>query len=126
MSIIRPSGETSDILSFPATELARLIKTRELSAKELISASLVRATAADDRFNAFTQIFRDESLAVAETADKAIASGKATGPLFGVPSSIKDFTPTKNQQTQARANQGGAHRPTRPPTDKTSSQTTST
>ena len=99
MSNIRSVGESNDILSYPATKLASLVKARELSVKELISASLERATAVDEQFNAFTQIFSEESLAAAELADKAIASGKGVGALFGVPISIKDFTPTEGQLT---------------------------
>lgn len=99
MSNLRLASESNNILSYPATRLANLVKARELSVKELICASLERATAVDEQFNAFTQIYTEESLAAAELADKAIATGKEVGPLFGVPISIKDFTPTKGQLT---------------------------
>ena len=99
MSKISVVSEQNEFLSYPATRLASLLKSRELSVKELVSASLERANAVDDKFNAFTQIFSEESLVEAELADKAIAAGKAVGALFGVPISIKDFTPSKDQLT---------------------------
>ncbi|MEP2630029.1 MAG: amidase [Hyphomicrobiales bacterium] len=93
------SDSPADFLSFPASRLAELIKAREISVKEVVASSLERAAIVQAEFNSFTRIFNDESIEAAERADKAIASGAELGPLFGVPISIKDFTPTEGQLT---------------------------
>ncbi len=96
---IKKAPDSNEFLGFSTSKLTALVQARELSIKELISASLERAAAVDKTFNAFTQIFYDESLKAAEQADKNVASGKNTGPLYGIPVSIKDFTPTRDQLT---------------------------
>lgn len=89
----------ADILTLPAVKLRVMIERREISVEELIDASLARADEAQSKFNCFTEIYHEASLASARIADKKIARGKATGSLFGLPVSVKDFTPTKSQLT---------------------------
>ena len=88
-----------ELSSFSATELVTGFRDRRFSVEEVIRASLERVEHVQDRFNAFTQIYAEHGLAAARRADLVLASGLATGPMFGVPVSIKDFTPTKGQLT---------------------------
>ncbi|WP_299668467.1 amidase [uncultured Ruegeria sp.] len=72
---------------------------REISVEELIGASLRRAEEAQAKFNCFTEIHHEQALSAARSADNLLARNDASGALFGLPVSIKDFTPTKAQLT---------------------------
>ncbi|MEN3278951.1 MAG: amidase, partial [Solirubrobacteraceae bacterium] len=75
----------ADLLFRPATELAELVRSGELSARELVQASLERIDALDPDLNAFVDVFHDDALAAAD----AIAPGDER-PFAGVPIAIKN------------------------------------
>ena len=83
----------------PATELARLIRTGELSPVEVIENSLARIDEVNPKLNCFCFTYPDEALEKARAAERAVASGDALGSLHGVPIAIKDLTPTKGKTT---------------------------
>ena len=73
----------------PAIELARLVRSRAISAAELVEAHLSRIDALNPSLNAYVGIDADRALRDARAADAALASGDEAGPLHGVPVSIK-------------------------------------
>ena len=75
----------SDLLFRSATELAGLVRSGELSARELVQASLDRIDALDPELNAFVDVFHDDALAAAD----AIGAGDER-PFAGVPIAIKN------------------------------------
>jgi amidase len=77
-----------DLLFRPANELAALVRDGEISARELVGASLERIEALDGQINAFTHVDADGALAAAE----AIKPGDER-PFAGVPIAIKDNQP---------------------------------
>jgi amidase len=77
-----------DLLFRPASELAALVRSGEITARELVSASLERIDALDGQINAFTHADADGALAAAD----AIGAGDAR-PFAGVPIAIKDNQP---------------------------------
>lgn len=77
------------IWALDATETARLIKAKQLSAREAVDAHLERLNAANPKLNAVVRILADEARAEADAADKAIKSGANVGPLHGVPITTK-------------------------------------
>lgn len=77
-----------DLLFRPATELAALVRSGEISASELVGASLERIEALDGQINAFTHVDADRALATAA----AIQPGDER-PFAGVPIAIKDNQP---------------------------------
>src|SRR3954469_19709436 len=78
----------TDLLFRPATELAGLIRSGELTARELVEASLSRIEALNDTLNAFILVDADGAL---EAAD-AVQPGDDR-PFAGVPIAIKDIGP---------------------------------
>ncbi|HYF58886.1 MAG TPA: amidase family protein [Burkholderiaceae bacterium] len=72
-----------------AAELARAIRTRRLSAREAVQSCIDRTRRVNPELNAIVELRDVEALAAADEADRAIARGDATGPLHGVPVSIK-------------------------------------
>jgi amidase len=75
----------SDLLFRPALELATLVRSGELSARELVEASLARIDALNPELNAFVDVFHDEALAAAA----AVHPGDER-PFAGVPIAIKN------------------------------------
>lgn len=83
----------------PATELARLIRERELSPVEVVANSLERIEDVNPTLNCFCFTYADEALSLACEAERTVAAGDAVGPLHGVPIAIKDLTPTAGKRT---------------------------
>jgi amidase len=75
----------SDLLFRPALELAALVRAGDLSARELVEASLHRIDALNPELNAFVDVFHDEALAAAA----AIRPGDDR-PFAGVPIAVKN------------------------------------
>lgn len=80
---------SNQIWSWDATETALAIRTRRISSREAVAASLSRVESLNTDINAIVQIRPDEVLKAAEAADKAVAEGLDIGPLHGVPVTIK-------------------------------------
>ncbi|AGU51836.1 amidase [Variovorax paradoxus B4] len=72
-----------------AADLAQRIKAREVSCVEAVRSSLARLDAVNPQLNAVADCCADEALNAAALADAALANGEATGPLHGVPVTIK-------------------------------------
>lgn len=83
-----------------ATALAALIRTRQLSSREVVQAHLDRIGAVNPPINAVVTLMAEDALKGADRADKAVADGAALGPLHGVPFSIKDSLDTAGVLTQ--------------------------
>src|SRR5262245_103477 len=89
----------SDLGWTSMTELARLIKTRELSPVEAVQAHLDRIAAVDGKLRAYITVTGDAALASAKAAEAAVLSGETLGPLHGVPVALKDLYCTKGVKT---------------------------
>ena len=78
-----------DIWRLSALELAGLIRSRKVSALEAAGAALKRLDAVNPSINAVVDHRPEEVLKQAAHVDAAIARGEDTGPLAGVPVTIK-------------------------------------
>jgi aspartyl-tRNA(Asn)/glutamyl-tRNA(Gln) amidotransferase subunit A len=91
MSGDRQVGDHDALWYAPASELAALLRTRELSAVELVEAFLDRIARVDPLLGAFVDVGGSAAGAAARDADRALAQGRVLGPLHGVPVSINDL-----------------------------------
>src|SRR3984957_3153720 len=73
------------------TAVARAIAQKHLSSREVTQSCLDRIAQWQPRLNAFLAIEADQALAAADAADAALANGKASGALHGVPLAHKDM-----------------------------------
>ena len=80
-----------DPLSRPLIEIARELRDRRASARELVEAAIARHERFGDRLHAYSFWTPDQARAVADAADAAFAVGVSAGPLQGLPVSIKDL-----------------------------------
>ncbi|MFL6791727.1 MAG: amidase family protein [Bradyrhizobium sp.] len=78
-----------DLWRLSAADLASLIKSKKVSAKEAATAALARLDAVNPKINAVVDHRPAEVLAQAEDIDAAIARGEDAGPLGGVPLTVK-------------------------------------
>ena len=72
-------------------ELGARLKKGDLSSVELTHHFLGRIAKADATLHAFTEVYADQSLALAQAADQARFSGLPMGPLAGLPIVLKDL-----------------------------------
>jgi amidase len=76
----------------PALELAAALRSREVSAVELLDACLAAVDARNPELNAVTWRNDEQARADAADADRRLAAGE-DAPFLGVPMPIKDLTP---------------------------------
>ncbi len=85
--------ETGDIAA-----LARALRKREVSSRELTEATLQRIERLDPVLNAFITVTAGQALAAADAADRRLARGEATA-LTGIPIAHKDIFCTRGVLT---------------------------
>ena len=73
-----------------ALQLAKKIRSAEVSAKELTQTLIERIQTYDTQINAVVVRTFEDAIKNADLADAAVASGKEVGPLHGVPMTIKE------------------------------------
>src|SRR6185503_4382427 len=78
-----------DLWRVSATELAGLIKSKQVSAREAAASALARLDAVNPSINAVVDHRPEEVLAQAASTDAKIARGEDAGALAGVPVTIK-------------------------------------
>ena len=101
-----------ELHSLPLTEMSRLIKSREISASELVESHLQRIDAVEGTINAFITVMGDEARAAAKEADQAISQGDYRGPLHGIPVAVKDLFLTEGVRTTSGTTVMGDYVPT--------------
>ncbi|MBJ7593831.1 MAG: amidase [Candidatus Dormibacteraeota bacterium] len=79
-----PDGLAADALSSAAA-----VRARQISAVELVTASLEAIERGNPAINAFTVVLAEDALARAREADEEVSRGEQA-PLLGVPITIKD------------------------------------
>ncbi len=89
----------ADIPFLTASDLAGLIKEREVSPVEAVEAYLDRIEALNDKLYAYLTVCREEALQAARESEKALARGEDLGPLHGVPVAVKDQLHTAGIRT---------------------------
>ncbi len=92
-------SQPADLCFLPAVELAKLLKTKKLSARELLEASVKQIERVNPKVNAIVTLVIEKAIDQAKRADEAIAQGQLLGPLHGLPVAHKDLHETKGIRT---------------------------
>ena len=82
-----------------ARDVARLIRTREVSCIEVMEAHLTQIARLNPTLNAIVTLLPERALTAAGEADAALANGSEVGPLHGLPVAHKDLHDTKGVRT---------------------------
>jgi amidase len=89
----------SDICFMTATEMARRLRSKDLSAVEVMSAHLKQIERVNPKVNAIVTLVADQAMEQARKTDAAAARGEWLGPLHGLPVAHKDLLDTKGIRT---------------------------
>ena len=89
----------SDLCYLDAVELVRLVRSRAISAIELLEAHVARIDRANPRLNAIVTCVPELARETARRVDRALARGEAMGLLAGLPTAVKDLVQTAGVRT---------------------------
>jgi amidase len=82
-----------------AVEQARLIRAKEVSARELVAAHLKQIERLNPKVNAIVTLVPELAMEAAARADEMQARGEELGPLHGLPVAHKDLLETRGIRT---------------------------
>lgn len=91
--------EVSELCFQSISELAAVIKTRQVSPVEITTGFLERIQQVDGRLNSYITMVADQALQQASEAERQIAQGGYRGPLHGIPLAHKDIVATRGIRT---------------------------
>lgn len=92
--------ELTDLHLLSASEAARLIRDGIISSEQLVEACLTRIREVDPQVQAWAFLDADYALTQAHALDELRLSGRAIGPLHGVPIGLKDIFDTTDMPTE--------------------------
>lgn len=93
-----PNLETAAF--WPMTDLAHLLRTRQVTSVELTSMYLARLKRYNGQLNCVAQLTEERALAEAAAADQETAAGKYRGVLHGIPYGVKDIIAARGYPTR--------------------------
>jgi amidase len=98
-SVLEAQMPDSEICFLSAVEMARLIRTRKLSAREALGAHLKQIERVNPKVNAIVTLVPELATAAAAKADEMQARKEKLGPLHGLPVAHKDLVETRGIRT---------------------------
>jgi amidase len=93
------SVSAEELCHLSASDLAARIRTRQVSARELMSAHLAQIERINPKVNAVVTLVAERAMTDAARADEAQARGGTLGPLHGLPVAHKDLVDTAGIRT---------------------------
>lgn len=90
-----------EICFTPATQIARMIRGKEISPVEVMQATLARAEELNPSLNAICTPTFDAAMEAAREAETALMRDDPLGPLHGLPTTIKDLAFTRGVRTMS-------------------------
>src|SRR3984893_7879918 len=96
--VARPRN-VEDVAFWQMTQLAELIRTRQMSSVELTEMYLGRIKRLNPKLLCVVTVTEDLAMRQAREADKEIAAGRYRGPLHGIPWGVKDIIAAKDYPT---------------------------
>src|SRR2546428_5660307 len=90
---------TDELCWTAGTELARMVRAKDVSPVDIVEAFLARIERINPRINAYCTVTADQARAAPREAEAAAGRGQRVGPLHGGPFSLKDLTPPQGIPT---------------------------
>src|SRR5881275_2819540 len=91
--------DLDEIAFWPVTQLAELIRTKQVSSVALTEMYLARLKRYDPILHCVVTLTEDLALEQARHADRELANGRYRGPLHGIPWGAKDLLATRGIRT---------------------------
>ena len=83
--------DSPDLCFLSVADLSRLLRNKEVSPVEVVTACLSRTEALEPLLNSFITLMPEEAMAAARQAEQEIQAGRYRGPLHGIPLGLKDL-----------------------------------
>src|SRR5580698_8575562 len=96
---LEAQAAADSICFMSAVEMARLIRTKKLSAREALAAHLKQIERVNPKVNAIVTLVPEMAAAAAAKADEMQAHNETLGPLHGLPVAHKDLFETRGIRT---------------------------
>jgi Asp-tRNA(Asn)/Glu-tRNA(Gln) amidotransferase A subunit family amidase len=96
---VRRPADLEALACRPVTELAELVRTRQVTATELTRMYLARLERHGPTLECVIELTTDRALRQAAEADREIAAGRYRGPLHGIPWGAKDLLAVREYRT---------------------------
>jgi amidase len=90
---------SSEICFSSATEIARRLRTKDLSARDVVAAHLAQIERLNPKLNAIVTLVPEQAMEQAKEADETLVKNKEVGPLHGLPVAHKDLFLTQGIRT---------------------------
>src|SRR5687768_17410241 len=90
---------TTDLCFLPAIELSHLLRSKDISAREVVSAHLQQIERVNPKVNAIVTLVAEQAFDTADALDAGIMRGEVAGPLHGLPIAHKDLQNTRGIRT---------------------------
>jgi len=90
---------SDELADLSAADLAGLIRQKQVSPVEVMEAVLARIERVNPRLNAYCVVTADAARTEARAAEATVLRGAGSGPLCGVPFSVKDLVITRGVRT---------------------------
>ncbi len=97
--VLQAGSSGSELCELSAVELAARIRTKQVSAREVMAAHLARIERVNPKVNAIVTLVAERAMADAGRADEALARGAQVGVLHGLPVAHKDLVDTAGIRT---------------------------
>ncbi|HVO97418.1 MAG TPA: amidase [Bryobacteraceae bacterium] len=98
-SLMEAQVDSSSICFLSAVEMAKLIRTAKLSAREALAAHLKQIERVNPKVNAIVTLAPEMAAEAAKKADEMQAQKQPLGPLHGLPVAHKDLVETRGIRT---------------------------
>ena len=98
-SSLRAEPAASSVCFTSAVEMAKLIQTKKLSARDALAEHLKQIDRVNPRVNAIVTLVAEMAIEAATRADEMQARGEMLGPLHGLPVAHKDLINTRGIRT---------------------------
>src|SRR4029453_9950168 len=85
---------------WPVTHLAHLVRTRQVTSRELTAMYVDRLKRYNPQLNCVASLTEERAMAEAAAADKETSAGKYRGVLHGIPYGVKDIIAAKGYPTR--------------------------
>ena len=96
---LQPHERIEDLAFDSASDLASLVRSRQVSSLALTQMFIARLKRYDSSLHFMITLTEDRALKQAKAADEEIAAGKYRGPLHGIPWGAKDLLAVKGYPT---------------------------
>ena len=96
---IRAPENIEDVAFYPVTQLAQLLRSRQITSVELTKMYLRRLKEVGKELKCVITLMEETALEQARKADEEIRRGRYRGPLHGIPWGAKDLLATKGVKT---------------------------